>query len=203
MKKFSKKSVLLFAAAMALCAFAMPSMASASSWGVVGTHQTLDSPDVGFTSTTALGTVVSQCTSSSFTTDVTSAQNLTITTGTFGGHCTALIAGAGTCVTSANGTRFPWIATAVTTNNVQIHGIHIDVRFAQSTLGTCPAALIGQNLTITGTLTNGRWTGNNAGQREIIFSNAEGLVSHSALGNGQQITARGTFGSTQALSVTG
>ena len=32
MKKFSKKGVLLFAGAMAVCAFAMPSMASASSW---------------------------------------------------------------------------------------------------------------------------------------------------------------------------
>ena len=42
MKKFSKKGVLLFAGAMAVCAFAMPSMASASSWGVVGSHHTLD-----------------------------------------------------------------------------------------------------------------------------------------------------------------
>jgi hypothetical protein len=203
MKKFSKKAVLLFAGAMALCAFAMPSMAAASSWGIVGTHQTLDSPDVGYTSTTAVGTIVAQCTNSSLTTDVTSAQNLTITTGTFGGQCTALIAGSATCNMSLNATRFPWRATAVTTNNIQIHGVHIDQRFSQSALGTCPAALIGQNLTITGTLTGGRWTGNNAGQREIILSNAEGLVQHSALGNGQQLTFRGTFGATGALSVTG
>ena len=50
MKKFSKKGVLLFAGAMAVCAFAMPAMASASSWGTVGTHHTLTSSNLGFTS---------------------------------------------------------------------------------------------------------------------------------------------------------
>ena len=49
MKKLSKKGVLLFAGAMAVCAFAMPAMASASSWGVVGTHHTLTSSNLGFT----------------------------------------------------------------------------------------------------------------------------------------------------------
>ena len=66
MKKFSKKGVLLFVAAMALCAFAMPSAASAASWAR-SVSTTLDSPNVGFTGTTPTGTTItSQCTSSSF-----------------------------------------------------------------------------------------------------------------------------------------
>jgi hypothetical protein len=201
MKKFSKKGLLLFAGAMAICAFVMPSVASAASWGTVGTEHTLDSPNVGFTSTTALGAVVSSCTRSSFTTDVASASRLVITNGTFGGTCTATVGASGLCNTTATGTRFPWVATAVTTSNIQIHGVHIDVKFDQSAAGTCPAALVGQNLTITGTLGSGAWTGNAVGQREIIYTNAEGLVSHSALGVNQTITARGTFGATGALSV--
>ena len=202
MKKFSKKGVLLFAAAMALCAFAMPATASAASWGAVGLETTLDSPDVGFTSTTgAVGRIISSCTSSSFTADVRSAAVLTITTGRFGGLCTANLpdAGGATCTTTAVGTRFPWTATVPTTNNVQIHGVFIDVRFEHTPAPNpqnCP--LVGADLTITGTLGSGRFA-----NREIIYSNAEGLVSHSALGNGTPITARGTFSSTQNLTVTG
>jgi hypothetical protein len=86
-----------------------------------------------------------------------------------------------------------------TTNNVQIHGVFIDVRFEHTPAPNpqnCP--LVGADLTITGTLGSGRFA-----NREIIYSNAEGLVSHSALGNGTPITARGTFSSTQNLTVTG
>ena len=52
MKKFSKKGVLLFAGAMALCAFVMPSMASAASWGPIGRITRLTRPTSGFTSAT-------------------------------------------------------------------------------------------------------------------------------------------------------
>lgn len=208
MKKFSKKGVLLFAAAMALCAFAMPSMTSAASWGVVGSEHTLDSPNVGFTSTSGVvGRIISQCTSSSFTTTVASAQNLEITSGRFGGQCAATFPDAGAtanCTVTAVGTRFPWTGTARTTTDIQIHGIHIDVTFENTPADTSCAAvgLNGAKLTITGTLTGGHWTGNSL--HHIDFVDAEGLVIHSALGNNVPVTTRATFRDTaQTLIVTG
>jgi hypothetical protein len=202
MKKFSKKGVLLFAAAMALCAFVMPAMASAASWGVIGSEHTLDSPNVGFTSTTALGAVISSCTVSSFTANVSSAANLEVTAATFGGHCTATVGASGFCTTTATANNLPWTGTAVTTSDIRLDRVHIRVVFDQSAAGTCPAALVGQGITITGTLGGGAWTGNGANQHEIILDNDEGLSSHSALGNGTQVTARGTFRDTaQTLTV--
>ena len=205
MKKFSKKGVLLFAAAMAFCAFMMPAAASALSWGGVGTHHVLDSPNVGFTSTGAVGRIISSCTSSSFTSNVSSAANLEITATSFGGTCTASfpdLAATGVCNVTATGTSLPWTATARTTSDIQIHGVNIDVVFDQTATTTCPAAVTGAALRITGTLTGGAWTGNSANQHEIILQDEEGLVSHSALGNGVQVTARGTFRDTsQSLTV--
>jgi hypothetical protein len=200
MKKVSKKGVLLFAGAMALCAFMMPSMASASSWGVVGTHHTLDSPNIGFTTSGPLGAINSQCTRSSFTSNVASTQNLEITTGTFGGLCTLTGPTAGTCTATPVGTKFPWTATPVTTENVQLHGVHIDV-FVENVpglpAGSCLSALVNQNITITGTLSTGRWTGN--ALHSLDFSDAEGLVSHlAAIGsNNTPITTRGLITDTQ------
>jgi hypothetical protein len=55
--------------------------------------------------------------------------------------------------------------------------------------------LVGGDLTLTGTLTGGRWTGNASHSFDLV--DAEGLVSHSALGNGQAITTRGLFTDTQ------
>jgi hypothetical protein len=203
MKKFSKKGVLLFAAAMALCAFMMPSVASAASWGGLGSHHVLDSPDVGFTSTSPLGAVSSKCTASTFTANVSSAANLEITATTFGGVCTATVGGAANiCNTTATGQNLPWTGTAVTTSDIRLDRVHIRVVFDQSAVGGCPAALIGQGITITGTLGGGAWTGNGANQHEIVLLDDEGLSSHSALGNGTQVTARGTFRDTsQTLTV--
>jgi hypothetical protein len=197
MKKFSKKGILLFAAAMALCAFMMPSIASASSWGVVGSHHTLDSPNLGFTSISgAVGSITTSCTRSSFTANVASTQNLEITTATFGGLCTWTGPGIGTCTATTVGTKFPWTATAVTTENIQIHGVHLDVFFENVPgLGNSCANIVGQNLTITGTLSTGRWTGN--ASHSLDFSDSEGLVSHSGLGNNQSITMRALITDTQ------
>jgi hypothetical protein len=207
MKKFSKKGVLLFAAAMALCAFAMPSMSSAASWSPVGLETTLDSPDVGFTSTNpALGSIVSSCTRSSFTATVLNAQSLNITAATFGGHCTAVFANVGggtTCTSTASATSLPYRATATTTSNVQIHNLRVDVLFENTpgSVGCSTAGLAGGSVLITGTLNSGRWTGNAVGQRSIVYSNAEGLVSHGSTGNNIPVTVRATFSSTQALQV--
>jgi hypothetical protein len=198
MKKFSKKGVLLFAAAMALCAF-VPSMASAASWGVVGSEHTLDAASA----TSPLGFrndangVTSDCQRAQFTTNVASAAAAEITSASFTG-CTltgpaALI---GLCTATSTATNLPWTATAVTTSNIQIHGIDIDVSLENHPGGT-GCAVAGLQLRVTGTLTNARWNGNAANQHEILLDGAHGLVSHSALGNGQQMTLTGTIRDTQ------
>jgi hypothetical protein len=200
MKKLPKKGVLLFAAVMAVCAFTLPPMASASSWGVVGSHHTLDSPDFGFTQTTAIGSVTSHCSRSSFTVNAASTVNLEITTASFG-DCTWSGPNIGDCTATTVGTKFPWTATAGTPNTIQIHGIHIDVFFEQVPGQNSCAQLVGAALTITGTLTGGRWTGNGAGQHAIDFSNAEGVVEHGGLGNGLPMTWRATLTDTQQTLV--
>jgi len=194
MKKFSKKGVLLFAGAIAACAFVLPGVASAATFGPAGTHHTLSSPNFGFTSNFLGAGVTSSCTSSSLTSDVANG-NLEITSGSFGGLCTYTSAATGTCTLTWRPTRFPWTVTAPTTSNVQIHGIHIDLRFEQPRgLNTC-TNVNGQDLTFTGTLTGGRWTGNAA--HSLDFSDSEGLVSHSALGVNNPLTVRGFFTDTQ------
>jgi hypothetical protein len=201
MKKFSKKGVLLFAAAMAVCAFVMPSMASAASWGPNGLHTVLDSPNIGFTATSPVfGPVVSSCTRSSFTANVVSATNLNISTAFFGGHCAWVFpAIPTTCTATTQSTSLPWRATAVTTSNIQIHGIDIDILFESSATNAC-TGLNGLTGRITGTLISGRWTGNAVSQREVIFSDALGLTMHS-LGSSFPVITRGTIGATGALTV--
>jgi hypothetical protein len=188
MKKLSKKAALLFAAAMALCAFTMPSIASALSWGPATSRHTLDSPNLGFTTTTAIGALSSQCSRSSFTSQVTSTQILEITTGSFGG-CTWSGPNIGDCTATTVGTKFPWTATAVTTSNIQIHGVFIDVSFEQVPGQSNCQNIAGASLTFTGTLTGGNWTGN--ASHSLDLSNAPGLVSHGFLGNGAALAWRG------------
>jgi hypothetical protein len=208
MKKFSKKGVLLFAAAMALCAFAMPSMASAASFSPVGLETTLHSGDVGFTTSgPAFGRVQSNCTRSSLTVRVTSTALLDVTAATFGGHCTMQfldVTGGPVCTMTEAATTPPWTGTAAAANNIQIHNIRIDL-LLENTPGNanCTAAgLTGASLLYTGTLTGGRYT--NA-TRTLVYSNAEGIVSHSAATGtfGVPVTVRGTFTSTGALQVLG
>jgi hypothetical protein len=202
-----EKGVCLFAAAMALCAFVMPSMASASSWGIVGSHHALDSPNLGFTHTfPIIGALTTSCTRSSFTANVSSTRNLEIVTATFGGLCTWVGPSIGTCTATTVGTRFPWTATAVTTENIQLHGVHLDV-FLEDVPGlesSC-RTINGSALSITGTLSTGRWTGNGIGQHALDFSEAEGLVYHwPALGSSGPMTIRGFITETQqTLIVTG
>lgn len=202
MRKVSKKGLLLFAAAMASCALAMPSTASAASWTALGTEHTLDSPDFGFTVTTVIGPIIAQCTNSTLTGSVTSSANMEITNATFGGDCTALVnqgAGNMVCTVDRVATRLPWTATALSTNNIQIHGVHIDVTYTQSSVGNCPAALVGTVFTVTGTLSGGTY---NNTERALILSNTEGLTTHSLLGNNLPLTWRGTFRDTsQSLIV--
>ena len=203
MKKFPKKGVLLFAGAMAVCAFAMPSMASASSWGVVGSHHTLTSTNLGFSSDVIGSTTM--CTSASFTARVTSAANLEITTATFTGCTLAAPALGATCTTTWTGTSFPWTATAVTTSNIQIHGVNIDVFHENHPGGGSCGALTGITSRITGTLSSARWHGNTGG-RTIELAGSTGLVSHgpAAIGGTSAITPTGTITDVnESLTVTG
>jgi hypothetical protein len=208
MKKFSEKGVLLFAGAMAVCAFVMPSMASASSWGTIGAHHVLHSSDIGFTGTSQVfGRVTSSCTRSSFTANVASATNLNISAAQFGGHCVGIfpdVMGAPTCTATAAATGLPWQGTAVTTSNIQIHGIAIDVTFENTPGNTsCSASAVNDaRVLITTTLVGGQWNGNAIGQRSVTFANDEGLQAH-AIGTGTSspVTVRGTIAATGALTV--
>jgi hypothetical protein len=176
MSKFSKKGVLLFVGGLAVCAFAMPSMASAASWGVIGSHHTLDGA-VGFSA--PLSGLVSSCSSNSFTSRVDNAGNLTITTASFGGLCTSSVAAAGIdCTTTWRGTGFPWRVTARTTTLIDLHDVHIHWRFEDmpGRAGSC-GALANTNTTFTGTLTNGHW---NPTTRQVNWTNAHGLHSSTA-----------------------
>jgi hypothetical protein len=192
MKKLSKKSVLLFAAAMALCAFAMPSMAGAVSFTVINSEHTLDSSNVGFgTDSGPLGVINSNCTASSFTGTVASAANAEITAASFGGTCTATGSTLGHCLVDATAVNLPWTVTALSSSDVQIHGIHVNVVFTQTTPdATCN--LPGASVTITGTVT-GAW---NNTSHHLTLSNAPGLTGDNPLGN-SVVTARGTFRDTQ------
>ena len=158
MKKFFKKGILLFAEALALCAFAMPSIASASSWGPILSEHSLDGT---FGVINHPNLVTSDCTASQLTTTVVSTAVMEITGATFR-SCTwvgpsGVIIG-GTCLVTATGTGFPWTATAVTTSNIQIHGVDIDFTLAnQPGDASCNSPDLG--IEITGTLRGGRWTG--------------------------------------------
>ncbi len=196
MKKFSRKGVLFLAGAMAICAFVLPPVASAASWGPLNTHHTLDSANIGFTSLTGGAGLTSQCSSSSFTARVLSAGDLSISAATFGGLCTQSGAAVGDCTLTTASTGFPWRATAVTTSNIQIHNINIDLRFENMPGAGNSCLANGLPLQITGTLTGGSWTGN-VNPRRIDLLNESGLVSHSALGAANPVAVRGEITDTQ------
>jgi hypothetical protein len=176
-KKFSKKSVLLFGVALMMCAIA-PSMASAASWSPVGTTGTLDSNNLGFTAP-ALNSG-SVCTDVKFHTFVDNAQVLTIQAAQFR-NCEGTIGPSAGCTVTATGTGFPWRATALTTHDIRIHDVNIDVTFeTRPPAGTIPCANNGVSLRLTGTLGNGTagqttWL---AASRSVEFTNTTGLFAH-------------------------
>jgi hypothetical protein len=196
MKKFSKKSVLLFMAAMAVCAFAMPSMASAASWGPINSEHTLTSTNIGFTTSA----ITSACADSSFTADVNNIGSvLTVTSANFR-RCTSTGPAIGSCTTTSNGTGFPWRATVPSTTNVQIHNVDIDILF-ENHPGSTACNIVGVKATLEGTLTNGHWTGNTT--RTVVLNSSPGLTSTSALGT-QEVFTQGTIsGLASGLIVTG
>jgi hypothetical protein len=203
MRKSSKKGVSLFAAVMAVCAFAMPAMSSAASWGLIGTEHTLHSANLGFTAShPILGTITSSCTESTFTIDVRSAAALTITNASLN-NCTSIGPVIGDCTATVNATTLPWTATGTTTSNVQIHDIRFDWRFETkpgAAAGSC-AQVNGESIVLTGTLSGGAW---NAAQHEVTYFNAESTAHGFTFGtNTISWTWRGTIRDTaQTLTLT-
>jgi hypothetical protein len=188
MKKFSARSGLLFGVVLAVCAFAVPSMASAASWAGLGTHQ-LFSPNLQFSAVepAPVGLVGSSCADSQFDAHVVNAAVVEITGVRFL-RCTGGAGFSGTgaqddCTVTATGTNFPWTATARTTTDIQIHQIDVDVRFEVNPAGgTCTVA--GNTARVTGTLTSGSFDPSaTPANRRITFTSAPGLTAH-VLGTG-------------------
>jgi hypothetical protein len=181
LKKLSKKSLLIFAAVLSLAAFAMPSMASAASWGVVGSTHDLDQiPGNGLAFTSTDGTIGSGCAGTSLHAFVTSAAALTVQSGSFT-NCMGTGAAGTPCTTTVTGT-FPWTAVGTTTTNIQINTVNAHVRY-ENTPGNataCPAN--GVVVTVTGTLASTGHTHWNSTTRTATFVNATGLIGDSALG---------------------
>jgi len=172
MKKLSKKSVLLFASVMALCAFAMPSMASAASWGTINTNHVLDSPDLAFNAPLLGGG--SSCANSSFNTDVRSAAVLTVTSGTFT-NCSGT-GGNANCAVTVTPTGFPWLGTGVSQTDLRIDRVNIDVVFN----GPAPCAVPGVKISLTGTLGTGAASESawDVLAHQVTLTNTHGLTAH-------------------------
>jgi hypothetical protein len=191
MKKFSKKSVLLFAAVMSLSAFAMPSMASALSWSPIGgADHVLHSSDLTFTTDPA-PSVGSKCVTATFTAAVDNANILTITATTFT-NCMG-IGAAANCTATPTGGNFPWIVTA--TNPVEIHNVDVTVQL-ENTPGNPTACATPVTTTLTGTLRFGTWS--NA-THAITYTGATGLTSDA---NGLTATVSGTIADLAAPFIT-
>jgi hypothetical protein len=179
----------------------MPSMASASSW--VGSGD-IHSGNLGFH---ALGIVsdATACSSVTFQTFRQSAAVLTITSATFS-RCHGNAGASLGCTITATGTKFPWTATAVSTTDIRIHGVHIDVR-AETTPGVDPpfCSDAGLDFTLTGTLGLGVGTQTvwDPLGKTVTFNNTSGLSEHAAaLGiNNRTVTVNGSVVATGSLNI--
>ena len=189
LKMVSKKSMLLLGAVMALCAFVLPSVASAASWAPVGTTDgRIDSGNIGFSIPASGGG--SSCTSSTFSVTVDSAAIATVTGGTFG-NCHGDRGNSVGCTTTTTLTNLPWRVTAPNTNDVTIH-VDIDVSFEQTpgTAGECASQ--GTSVRLTGAV-GSSFTPGAVGARRFdfdgspagFFAHITGLGSTPAVARGQ------------------
>ncbi len=186
MKKISK-SVVLFAGVMAVCALALPSMASALSWSPVGSHHVLSSTNLAF-QTEGANAIGWSCASSTFTSDVNSASDVTITATSFT-NCMGILSTVN-CTLTMVGRGFPWTATATTP--VLIHRVNVTMHI-ENTPGNATACPIPITITMTGTLNAGHFL--NTGH-EINITNptfGTGLTGHSAGVGSLPVTVSGTF----------
>jgi hypothetical protein len=180
MRSVLNKAVMVLGAAVAVCSFALPSPASAASWAVVGSAHVLTATNLGFTVHAPAGQVGWLCTDVRLTTDVRSAAVLTITGAEFFG-CNGSGLGTG-CTVTPTGTNFHWTATGITTANVQVHGIDIDVRYeTRPPAGSTPCPLTNTDFRMTGTLSGGTW---GAITRSLTIGHGTLLTHSAALGTG-------------------
>jgi hypothetical protein len=154
----------------------MPSMASAASWVGAGD---LHSSNFGFLT---LGAVPSSsaCSAVTFNTTVDNAAVLTITGASFN-RCHSFGGPFVGCTITATGTKFPWRATALSTTDIRIHDVHIDLRFETTPpAGSTPCNAIGNQLTVTGTLGVGFGTQTvwDPSIKTVTFTNTTGLTAH-------------------------
>jgi hypothetical protein len=183
MIKLSKKSLLLFVSAIAMAAFALPSMASAATFDGVGNH-TLTSSNLSFTSTGLGGGSI--CTSSVFEVAV-SAASARVTAATFSG-CTGTDGLLGVPATPT-ATNLPWTVTPVA-GGIVIDGIHVVVHF--------PAASL--NVTLSGSLLGGAVTNTT---HTLTYTGGTGLLATASTGGSATATVSGDFRDDQGtLAVT-
>jgi hypothetical protein len=197
LKMVWKKSMLPLGAVLALCAFVLPSVASAASWAPVGTTDgRIDSGNLGFSSAFLFGM---SCTSSTLSVSVDSAAVATITSASFA-NCHGDIGSNVGCTQTWVGTNFPWRVTPVDTSRIEIHGVDIDVSFEATpgTLNECANA--GFNFRWTGT-TIASFTPGAAGARTFDFNGGTGLFAHIPGLGTVGFTLRGTAVPTGLLNV--
>jgi hypothetical protein len=191
LQQWSKRGCLLFAAALAVTAFAAP-MASSASWAVVGTTHVLDSSNFSFLAGAPLNAGAS-CAQSQFHADVRSAAALTITSATFLG-CTGT-AGAVDCAVTMRATKLHWTGTALAENDIRIDGVFVDARF-ENKPGDPTGCALPTDVTLTGNLGTGQastatWSFIN---HQMSFTSAPGLTAH--VGN-----AIGSFAATVTATI--
>lgn len=174
-----KKSGLLLGAVLVLGACAMPSMAPAASWSPIGTVGVLDSANLTFS--IPLAGISWSCPATRFTTAIHSGAVMTLTGATFT-NCRGQSGGINGCTVTPVGTGFPWRATAVTTNDIRIHSVDVDVRFETAPpAGSVACVDNGGSIRVTGTLGTGA-----AGTtiwdpppvRFLTFVSTPGLAAH-------------------------
>jgi hypothetical protein len=189
MKKLSQKSVLLFGAMLAVCAF-VPSLASAASWSPINSAHTLSAPGLSFLAHTGpLGAAGWSCAGVSLGTHVANANTLAVTSASF----TNCMGSGGTtnCTVTEVGTGFPWQATATATSNIQIHNVVVDMLFEATPGNPSACAAAGAKILLTGTLTGGSWR---SATNTAVLTNAQGLTAHYlGLGTSSTTTLNGTI----------
>lgn len=197
-KKLSKKSAMLFAGVLAVCALSMPAMAPAAIWDGVGSNHVLDSSNpanrISY-SVAALGAGWT-CGITDINIDIRSPTDAIVTNAVY-----ASCMGTGSavnCTVTNTGTSFPWTMTNTGTADVTIHGENVDFSY-ENTPGAAQACGVpGENI-VTGSLHTGVW---NQATHEITYTNATGLSVHTSVGT-FPVTVTGTLRDTaQTLTLT-
>jgi hypothetical protein len=192
------RSALLLGAAMAVCTFAVPSITSASSWGVVGTTHVLDASNLNIAGSNFATAPFIFCATSQYHVDVAGALALRVTGATFKG-CTSLGV-SGHCAVTATPTGFPWTITGLATNDIQIQGFRLDARFTTLIPTGSPICFFeSQGATVTGTLNGGTW---DAANHQMVFSGDAGLLTHTASAATPVTTSSTLRDTTQTLTLT-